>query len=115
MFQRVTRRAFYFPKRFQIQAAFFSGHASDISKDLQLTASPLQESDPQLYKIIENEKKRQRESIVLIPSENYTSKSVLEALGSVMQNKYSEGYPGNIHTHKHSNHTNKKKTKNKKK
>ena len=35
----------------------------------------------------------QRNSLVLIPSENYTSKSVLDALGSVMSNKYSEGYP----------------------
>lgn len=40
------------------------------------------------------EKTRQRDFINLIPSENFTSQSVLEALGSPMQNKYSEGYPG---------------------
>ena len=40
------------------------------------------------------EEKRQRHFINLIPSENFTSKAVLNALGSVMQNKYSEGYPG---------------------
>lgn len=54
----------------------------------------LQETDPELYNIIENEKVRQRESLVLIASENFTSKSVFDALGSVMSNKYSEGYPG---------------------
>lgn len=40
------------------------------------------------------EKQRQRDSLVLIASENFTSKSVFDALGSVMSNKYSEGYPG---------------------
>mmetsp|Transcript_20551 Transcript_20551/g.39644 ORF Transcript_20551/g.39644 Transcript_20551/m.39644 type:complete len:123 (-) Transcript_20551:1393-1761(-) len=58
-----------------------------------LTAS-LAELDPEITSIIEGEKKRQTESLNLIPSENFTSKAVLEALGSVMQNKYSEGYPG---------------------
>merc|ERR1719217_689168 len=55
--------------------------------------APLSETDPELFDIIEHEKLRQRNSLVLIPSENYTSKSVLDALGSVMSNKYSEGYP----------------------
>ena len=43
---------------------------------------------------MEHEKQRQRDSLVLIASENYTSLSVFDALGSVMSNKYSEGYPG---------------------
>jgi glycine hydroxymethyltransferase len=51
-------------------------------------------SDPKLYKIIKLEEKRQRDCLELIPSENYVSKAVLEALGSVLTNKYSEGYPG---------------------
>lgn len=55
---------------------------------------PLSETDPELYSIIEKEKERQRDSLVLIASENFTSKSVFDALGSVMSNKYSEGYPG---------------------
>ena len=55
---------------------------------------PLKETDPELYTIIEAEKIRQRDSLVLIASENFTSKSVFDALGSVMSNKYSEGYPG---------------------
>lgn len=55
---------------------------------------PLNQTDPELWAIMENEKLRQRDSLVLIASENFTSKSVLDALGSVMSNKYSEGYPG---------------------
>ena len=54
----------------------------------------LTETDPELSQLIEQEKARQRSSLVLIASENFTSKSVLDALGSVLSNKYSEGYPG---------------------
>lgn len=54
----------------------------------------LSETDPELLKLIEQEKARQRNSLVLIASENFTSKAVLESLGSVLSNKYSEGYPG---------------------
>ena len=50
--------------------------------------------DPELYNIIEKEKVRQTVSLNLIASENCTSKSVYDSLGSVMSNKYSEGYPG---------------------
>ena len=61
--------------------------------DLQMLNAPLSETDPDLWDIMEHEKRRQRTSLVLIPSENFTSKAVLDALGSVMSNKYSEGYP----------------------
>ena len=54
----------------------------------------LTEQDPELCKLIEQEKARQRNSLVLIASENFTSRAVLDALGSVLSNKYSEGYPG---------------------
>jgi len=53
----------------------------------------LEETDPELFDIMEHEKKRQRNSLALIPSENFTSRAVFDALGSVMSNKYSEGYP----------------------
>lgn len=58
-----------------------------------LLNSSLKDSDPEVYNIIQNEAIRQRDSLCLIPSENFTSQAVLDALGSVMQNKYSEGYP----------------------
>lgn len=48
----------------------------------------------QVFELIEAEKKRQSEGLELIPSENYVSREVLEAMGSVLTNKYSEGYPG---------------------
>lgn len=54
----------------------------------------LQQSDPAVAYIIKAEMQRQKEGIEMIPSENYVSAAVLEALGSVMTNKYSEGYPG---------------------
>ena len=50
--------------------------------------------DPQLYKAVKGEVLRQQNNLELIASENYTSKAVLEALGSVLTNKYAEGYPG---------------------
>ncbi|MBL01709.1 MAG: serine hydroxymethyltransferase [Chloroflexi bacterium] len=54
----------------------------------------LLKSDSEIHSVIENEKKRQREQLVMIASENYTSSAVLEATGSILTNKYSEGYPG---------------------
>ncbi|KAF8092147.1 hypothetical protein N665_0423s0032 [Sinapis alba] len=59
----------------------------------QLNAS-LEEVDPEIADIIEHEKARQWKGLELIPSENFTSVSVMQAVGSVMTNKYSEGYPG---------------------
>src|SRR5580698_5070593 len=54
----------------------------------------IQAEDPQLYEILKREEQRQKEGIELIASENYVSPAVLEAMGSVLTNKYSEGYPG---------------------
>ncbi len=54
----------------------------------------LAEVDPELFQAIKNEEGRQRDKIELIASENYVSKAVLEAQGSVLTNKYAEGYPG---------------------
>jgi glycine hydroxymethyltransferase len=51
--------------------------------------------DTELLHLLELEATRQKETINLIPSENYVSKQVLEAQGSVLTNKYAEGYPGN--------------------
>jgi len=54
----------------------------------------LQKDDPKIYKIVKEEEKRQKEGIELIASENYVSPAVLETMGTVLTNKYSEGYPG---------------------
>jgi glycine hydroxymethyltransferase len=54
----------------------------------------LEESDPELHAVIEGELGRQRNEIELIASENIVSRAVLEAQGSVLTNKYAEGYPG---------------------
>ena len=54
----------------------------------------LPDLDDEVAAIMKREIQRQRESIVLIASENFTSRSVFDALGSPMSNKYSEGYPG---------------------
>ena len=51
-------------------------------------------NDKQIYELIEAEEIRQLDGLELIPSENYVSKDVMRALGSVFTNKYSEGYPG---------------------
>jgi len=58
-----------------------------------IKVSMLKQVDPEIYNLIEFEKRRQRDSLDLIPSENCVSPAVLEALGSVLTNKYSEGYP----------------------
>jgi glycine hydroxymethyltransferase len=57
-------------------------------------ASALEATDPEVAALIDRETRRQSGTICLIPSENYVSAAVLEALGSVFTNKYSEGYAG---------------------
>ncbi|HRR95263.1 MAG TPA: serine hydroxymethyltransferase [Candidatus Ratteibacteria bacterium] len=54
----------------------------------------LKKFDPEIYKALVGETKKQRETINLIPSENIVSKNVLKVVGSVFTNKYAEGYPG---------------------
>lgn len=57
-------------------------------------ASPLRTTDPEVYEAIRREGRRQREKILLIASENFASPAVLAAQGSVLTNKYAEGYAG---------------------
>lgn len=57
--------------------------------------TPLEIVDPEIHDLIEHEKRRQSHGIELIASENFTSFAVMEALGSALTNKYSEGMPGN--------------------
>ena len=55
---------------------------------------PLSEHDPVLFDLIEREKHRQWSGLELIASENFTSRAVMDCLGSALTNKYAEGYPG---------------------
>src|SRR5699024_4947483 len=59
----------------------------------KITMDHLKEFDSELFASMEAEKKRQQENIELIASENFVSKAVMEAAGSVLTNKYAEGYP----------------------
>lgn len=54
----------------------------------------LKKTDPQILELVKEEEKRQHDTLQMIPSENHTSQAVMEALGTVLTNKYSEGYPG---------------------
>ena len=54
----------------------------------------LQASDPAIYAAIQEELGRQRNKIELIASENFVTPAVMEAMGTVLTNKYAEGYPG---------------------
>ena len=56
--------------------------------------SILQTEDPEISKLINAELARQQDGLEMIPSENFTSPAVMEAMGSILTNKYSEGYPG---------------------
>jgi glycine hydroxymethyltransferase len=56
--------------------------------------TPLEQQDPDVFAAIEQERRRQQEGLEMIASENYTSAAVMEAVGSVLTNKYAEGYPG---------------------
>jgi hypothetical protein len=58
----------------------------------------LKDHDPEMYDLIEQEKSRQWRSLELIASENFTSKAVMECLGSALTNKYAEGLPMHVIT-----------------
>jgi glycine hydroxymethyltransferase len=60
----------------------------------QRMARPLAEADPDVFDLIRKETERQNSRLELIASENFTSEAILEAAGSVLTNKYAEGYPG---------------------
>ncbi len=60
----------------------------------ETAARPLSQVDPEIARAIDLEKRRQQGNIELIASENFVSRAVLEAQGSILTNKYAEGYPG---------------------
>jgi glycine hydroxymethyltransferase len=64
------------------------------SATISVTQRSLVDTDPEIAQAIRSEKQRQSEGLELIASENFVSKAILEAAGSVLTNKYAEGYPG---------------------
>lgn len=56
--------------------------------------NPIEQLDPEVWQVIVNERRRQQTGLEMIASENYTSPAVMAAQGSVLTNKYAEGYPG---------------------
>jgi glycine hydroxymethyltransferase len=68
--------------------------SNKLSHPLPIQDLCLKEKDPEVYDLIEKEKRRQWIGLELIASENYAGKAIMECLGSVLTNKYSEGYPG---------------------
>lgn len=65
-----------------------------MSGNSKLLTSSIKEIDSELMDLIKDEKQRQTKGLEMIASENFTSLSVLECLGSCLHNKYSEGLPG---------------------
>ena len=72
----------------------YNSETASTSHSSLLDESTLEKLDPEIFAAIENEKKRQRTHIELIASENFTLPAIIEATGSVLTNKYAEGYPG---------------------
>src|SRR5260221_2363193 len=68
--------------------------AASLASPARFFTAPLAAADPELAAAIGHELQRQRDQIELIASENIVSRAVLEAQGSVLTNKYAEGYPG---------------------
>lgn len=64
------------------------------NRTLPIEDTCLAEQDPEIAELIKKEKQRQTEGLELIASENFTSKAVMEVMGSCLCNKYSEGLPG---------------------
>lgn len=80
----ISRLEFYFARE-TVSALFDQG---------TMSMSALEQSDPQIWQAIQQERKRQVEGLELIASENYTSAAIQQAAGTVLTNKYAEGYPG---------------------
>jgi len=80
--------------KFMVSAQGISTGTKVDSRPMLPGNKPLSEADPTMYKLVQEEKARQMRCIELIASENFTSRAVMECLGSALTNKYSEGQPG---------------------
>src|SRR3546814_8215403 len=89
----MTAKWFFFFKQKTAYEMRISDWSSDVCSS-DLFERTLVQADPDLYAAITGELDRQQHQIELIASENIVSRAVLEAQGSVLTNKYAEGYPG---------------------
>jgi glycine hydroxymethyltransferase len=96
MAARRQRRLSAFTKWLNLQDSFMTASKAyaDAPRENGFFTKTLAESDPELFGAVQSELKRQQHEIELIASENIVSRAVLEAAGSVLTNKYAEGYPG---------------------
>jgi glycine hydroxymethyltransferase len=78
----------------QVELALGTTLGGESKKNAKVTMSFLEATDPKVYAAIQKETRRLEDNLELIASENVVSEAVLEAQGSVMTNKYAEGYPG---------------------
>lgn len=69
-------------------------NGTDTKSSDSILSLPLESADPELYALVCQESRRQKKGLELIASENFTSVSVMQCLGSCLTNKYSEGLPG---------------------
>nr|XP_053657523.1 serine hydroxymethyltransferase, mitochondrial-like [Cherax quadricarinatus] len=90
MFSKPIRQLFYGVRSGKVQCLVVNSRWSS-----GLTGNEtMSEDDPEMWQLVQEEKFRQRRGLELIASENFCTRSGLEALGSCLNNKYSEGYPG---------------------
>ena len=68
--------------------------SKELKTEINFFEKSLKDSDPEIFSSIDKELNRQRNHLELIASENIASKAVIEAQGTVLTNKYAEGYPG---------------------
>lgn len=81
--------------KFQYTTCIFKKMITAEEQDVNAVCyEPLKQADPLIYSLIEEEKERQFGGLELIASENFASLAVMQANGSILTNKYSEGYPG---------------------
>src|SRR5207244_10549294 len=81
------------PRRRPASVAARPGHRPFPTK-AETGMNPIERNDPEVWQAIAAERRRQQTGLEMIASENYTSPAVLAAQGSVLTNKYAEGYPG---------------------
>lgn len=89
-----TLRHFARPLKRCCQTGALTVHAQRMELSGWKGQDSLAEEDPEMWQLVQNEKDRQCRGLELIASENFCSRAALEALGSCLNNKYSEGYPG---------------------